>query len=119
MLLDLPHGEPVPFSRLTLSGQLEVLSIAPEESWAACSEWNPVLQQWRTLAKAGRLDPMQWPERADAVIGGGAYAAQFWRAVAGISSRPLGVHAVERAQRDSIAQRLGANFLYPILFGEE
>jgi hypothetical protein len=62
---------------------------------------------------------MQWPERAEAVIGGGAYAAQFWRAVAGIPSRPLGVHAVERAQRDSIAQRLGANFLYPILFGEE
>ena len=48
MLLDLPHGEPVPFSRLTLSGQLEVLAIAPEESWAACSEWNPFLQQWRT-----------------------------------------------------------------------
>jgi hypothetical protein len=119
MLFDLPHGEPVPFSRLTLSGQLEVLAIAPEESWAACSEWNPFLEQWRTLAQTGRFDAMQWPERADAVIGGEAYAAQFWRAVAGIPSRPLGVHAVERAQRDSITQRLGAAFLYPILFGEE
>jgi hypothetical protein len=62
---------------------------------------------------------MQWPARADAVIGGKAYAAQFWKAVAEIPSRPLGVHAVERAQRDSIAQRLGTSFLYPILFGEE
>ena len=41
------------------------------------------------------------------------------RAVAGIPNRPLGVRAVEHAQRDSIAQRLGTNFLYPILFGEE
>ena len=29
-----------------------------------------------------------------------------------------GIHAVERAQRDSIAQRLGPHFLYPILFGQ-
>jgi len=118
-LLDLPHDEPVPFSRLTLSGQLEVLAIAPEESWAACRGHNPSLQQWRTLAQAGRLEAMQWPERAEAVIGGKAYAARFWKAVAGIPSRPLGAHAVERAQRDSIAQRLGTDFLYPILFGEE
>ena len=118
-LLDLPNGEPIPFSRLTLSGQLQVLAIAPEESWTACREGNPFLQQWRTLAKAGRLEAMRWPKRAEAVIGGGAYAAKFWRAVAGISSRPLGARAVERAQRDSIAQRLGTNFLYPILFGEE
>jgi hypothetical protein len=62
---------------------------------------------------------MEWPERAEATIGGKAYATKFWKSVAGISRRPLGVHAVERAQRDSIAQRLGARFLYPILFGEE
>lgn len=118
-LLDLPNGEPIPFSRLTLSGQLEVLAIAPEKSWAACREFNPFLEQWRILAQAGRLDPMQWPEKAEAVIGGKAYAAQFWKAVAAIPGRPLGIHPVERAQRDSIAQRLGTNFLYPILFGEE
>jgi glycosyltransferase involved in cell wall biosynthesis len=119
MILELPHGGPVPFSRLTLSGQLEVLAIAPGESWAACNEWNPFLKIWRRLAQAGRLDAMQWPKNAEAVIGGGAYAGRFWRAVAGIPNRPLGVRAVERAQRDSIAQRLGTNFLYPILFGEE
>ena len=118
-LLDLPNGGPIPFSRLTLSGQLEVLAIAPEKSWAACREFNPFLEQWRILAQAGRLDPMQWPEKAEAVIGGKAYAAQFWQAVAAIPGRPLGIQPVERAQRDSIAQRLGTNFLYPILFGEE
>ncbi|MGA7880165.1 MAG: glycosyltransferase [Terrimicrobiaceae bacterium] len=119
MLLDWPACEPIPFSRLTLSGQLEILAIAPERSWEACREANPLLQQWRSLAQAGRLPAMEWPERAEAAIGGKAYATKFWKSVAGISRRPLGVHAVERAQRDSIAQRLGARFLYPILFSEE
>jgi glycosyltransferase involved in cell wall biosynthesis len=119
MLLDLPDGEPIPFSRLTLSGQLEILAIAPEKSWEACRELNPLLQHWQDLAQSGRLQAMQWPKRAEAIIGGKAYAARFWKSVAEISRRPLGVRAVERAQRDSIAQRLGTRFLYPILFGEE
>jgi hypothetical protein len=119
ILLHLPSNEPVPFSRLTLTGQLEVLAIAPEESWAACLHENPFLQPWRTLAQAGRLEPMQWPKHAEETVGGEAYAARFWNAVTDISRRPLSALAVERAQRDSIAQRLKTNFLYPILFGEE
>ena len=52
-------------------------------------------------------------------MGGRAYASRFWNAVANIPQRPVKARAVERAQRDSIAQRLKTNFLYPILFGEE
>lgn len=118
-LLDLPSRQPVPFSRLTLTGQLEVLAIAPEESWTACSRGNPFLHRWRSLAQTGRLEAMQWPMDAENTVGGRAYAARFWDAAASISKRPLGAHAVERAQHDSIAQRLQTNFLYPILFGEE
>jgi len=118
LLLDSPHDNPVPFSRLTLSGQLEVLAIAPEETWSACKNENPFLQSWRTSVQEGRLEAMEWPKSAQAVIGGGAYAAKFWKAIAQLSERPLGIHAVERAQRDSIAQRLGPHFLYPILFGQ-
>jgi hypothetical protein len=119
ILIDLPDDQPVPFSRLTLTGQLEVLAIAPEESWAACMHGNPFLQAWRALAQTERLEPMQWPKHAEEAVGGTAYADRFWNAVADISNRPLGARVVERAQRDSIAQRLKANFLYPILFGEE
>jgi glycosyltransferase involved in cell wall biosynthesis len=119
MLLGLPEGEPIPFSRLTLSGQLEVLAITPEESWLACKEENPFLQQWRTRAQTGGLKAMRWPESAEAVVGEEAYAAKFWQTVAEIPEHPLSVRAVERAQRDSIAQRLGTQFLYPLLFGEE
>jgi hypothetical protein len=119
VLLDLQDEEPIPFSRLTLSGQLEVLSIAPEQSWAACKGENPFLQQWRISVESGGLEPMQWPRRAEAAIGGKVYAAKFWKALAEIPRQPPGARAVERAQRDSIAQRLNSQFLYPILFGEE
>lgn len=119
IFLGLRSGQPVPFSRLTLTGQLEILAIAPEESWAACIRDNPFLESWRTLAQSGRLEAMQWPKDAEKTVGGGAYAARFWNALADISQRPLAARAVERAQHDSIAQRLQTDFLYPILFGEE
>ena len=62
---------------------------------------------------------MQWPGDGEKNLGGRAYAGRFWNAAAAVSRHPLGAHAVERAQRDSIAQRLQSRFLYPILFGEE
>ena len=119
IFLDLPDDQPVPFSRLTLTGQLEVLAIPPEQSWAACIRDNPLLRRWRSLAQAGQLEPMQWPKDAETSVGGRAYAARFWNAVAAIPQRPLRARAVERAQHDLIAQRLQTGFLYPILFGEE
>jgi hypothetical protein len=119
VLLNLPPGEPVPFSRLTLTGQLEVLAIAPEQSWEACLPVNPFLRDWRALGEAKRLEAMRWPKDADKGVGGRAYACRFWDAVANIPHRPVRARAVERAQRDSIAQRLKTNFLYPILFGQE
>jgi hypothetical protein len=76
-LFDLSNGDAVPFSRLTLSAQLEVLAIPAEESWASCAASNPFLQKWRTLSRAGNLKATPWPPRAAAVIGGDAYAARF------------------------------------------
>jgi hypothetical protein len=96
-----------------------VLAIPPEQSWAACIRDNSFLRRWRALAQTGALGAMQWPKDAEKTVGGGAYATRFWNAVAAIAQRPLRSHAVERAQHDSIAQRLQASFLYPILFGEE
>jgi glycosyltransferase involved in cell wall biosynthesis len=119
VVLTLPPGEPVPFSRLTLTAQLEVLAIAPEQSWNACLPANPFLRDWRALGEAKRLEAMRWPQHADEEVGGRAYASRFWDAVANIPQRPVRARAVERAQHDSIAQRLKTNFLYPILFGEE
>jgi hypothetical protein len=119
VLLNLAPGEPVPFSRLTLTGQLEVLAIPPEQSWEACAQVNPFLREWRARSETKRLEAMRWPEDADKAVGGSAYGARFWDAVANIPQRPVRARAVERAQHDSIAQRLKTNFLYPILFGEK
>jgi glycosyltransferase involved in cell wall biosynthesis len=119
VLLTLSPSEPIPFSRLTLTAQLEVLAIAPEESWQTCLQTNPFLREWRALGQARRLEAVRWPKTADKEIGGRAYASRFWDAVANIPQRPVRARAVERAQRDSIAQRLKKSFLYPILFGEE
>ena len=80
---------------------------------------NPFLQDWRALGETKRLEAMRWPRDADKQVSGRAYAAHFWDAVANIPQRPVRARAVERAQHDSIAQRLKTNFLYPILFGEE
>jgi glycosyltransferase involved in cell wall biosynthesis len=119
VLVNLAPGEPVPFSRLTLTGQLEVLAIAPEQSWEACVLANPFLRDWRARGETKRLEAMRWPRDAEKQVGGRAYAARFWDAVANIPQRPVRARAVERAQHDSIAQRLRTTFLYPILFGEE
>jgi glycosyltransferase involved in cell wall biosynthesis len=119
VLLNLAPGEPIPFSRLTLTGQLEVLAIPPEQSWEACVLANPFLREWRTRGETKRLEAMRWPEHADQEVGGPAYAGRFWDAVANIPQRPVRARAVERAQHDSIAQRLKTDFLYPILFGEK
>ena len=65
VLLNLPAGEPVPFSRLTLTGQLEVLAIAPEQSWEACLPANPLLRDWRALGEAKGLEAMRLPKDGD------------------------------------------------------
>ena len=65
------HGGPVAFSRLTLEGQLEVLSHAASESWKRSAKWNPKL-----IAMAGApLKATLWPTRnKDA---GESYASKF------------------------------------------
>jgi hypothetical protein len=46
---------PVPFSRLTLTAQLEVLAHPPEASFAACAPLNPWQLSWRRRAASRTL----------------------------------------------------------------
>jgi len=55
---------PVPFSRLTLTAQLEVLAQPVERSWERCAPLNPFLNTWRARAVAGRLLASPWPRSA-------------------------------------------------------
>lgn len=106
-------GMPLPFSRLTLEGQLEVLARDPAETWSRCAQWNPLLREWRPLAAAGTLQIAEWPEIADRELGGEAYARRFLEALRLESKADIG--APTRAQDDFIRQRLGAPFLIPLL----
>jgi glycosyltransferase involved in cell wall biosynthesis len=114
-LFALAKDTPIPFSRLTLSAQLEVLAIPPEESWAASESFNSLLRKWRPLAASGSLIKTSWPAKADSRIGGSTYAERFFQATDLISLRPATAKAADRVQRDFIAQRLASDFLYPVL----
>ncbi|MDD5199504.1 MAG: glycosyltransferase [Terrimicrobiaceae bacterium] len=105
--------EPVAFSRLTLSAQLEILAMPPGESWAACARLNPRMAGWRR----GALRAAPWPESADAQIGPEAYARRFARAL-GVARVGVASESAAAAQREFISQRLGSGFMFPILMEE-
>ncbi len=111
-----PRPRPVPFSRLTLEAQLEVLAVPPSESWEKCAPLNPFLVRWRKLASAGQLKSAAWPAKADELLGGKAYAAAFLDLV--LLPPPLNLKETTSvdAQRDFLRAKLRSENLYPILW---
>ncbi len=97
----------VAFGRLTLAGQLEVLAVDPELSWAACAGLNPELVKWM-----GELRPTRWPAGVEAELGVGAYAGRFWDL---FSHDPARSRGGGELQTRMIGERLGAGYLFPIL----
>jgi hypothetical protein len=106
--------QPVPFSRLTLTAQLEVLSVPVELSWRLCAPLNPFLRRWRAQAGAQTLQPTPCPARAAASLEGKAYACRFRQLleVAGPTSSPPDTS--EAAQWQFIQERLDSSNLYPL-----
>jgi hypothetical protein len=108
----------MPFSRLTLSAQLEVLAQPIARSWEACGKLNPFLETWRERAGAGRLGISPWPRRAGRWLSGENYGHSFRRvydaAVRG-DGRPVPAAA---CQEDFIRHKLKAKFLYPLLWSQ-
>ena len=107
---------PVPFSRLTLTAQLEVLARPVRESWTACVALNPLLEAWQRRAAARGLRVTPWPRTARRWLGGAAYAQRFFTA---LSAKP-GPRRVpvspEKVQADFIGSKLSAANLYPLLW---
>jgi hypothetical protein len=113
----LPH--PFPFSRLTLTAQLEVLAHPAPESWEACIPLNPFLNEWRRRAAAGQLRATRWPRGANRWLSGKSYARRIFTA---LESRPKvskkGFSAV-KVQADFIENKVAAHNLYPLLWSTE
>ncbi|MGC1482107.1 MAG: glycosyltransferase [Chthoniobacterales bacterium] len=100
-------GDRVAFGRLTLAGQLAVLAVEPEVSWAACAELNPGMAGW-----TDELAPTPWPAGAERALGVEAYAGRFWSACTGAG--PPGRSGAQ-IQEAMISERLRAGYLFPIL----
>jgi len=110
---------PIPFSRLTLTAQLEVMALPAHESWERCAPLNPFLKAWRTRAATGRLQPSEWPASAQKWLSGAAYARRWAEAVTRPCREvPTAAQAIA-AQRDFIEWKLQAEYLYPLLWAKE
>jgi glycosyltransferase involved in cell wall biosynthesis len=113
---------PVPFSRLTLTAQLEVLARPVEESWSASLSLNLHLRRWRIRAAAEGLTPSVWSAVAEARMGEAAFVRRFQAAArhaARIPQKNLVSATVARSlQADFITRRLATECLYPILMGD-
>lgn len=108
----------IPFSRLTLAAQLEVLAHPAATSWQACAGFNPWLPSWQNRAATGRLQVTRWPRSANRWLSGAAYARSFAslaRAVDGAGNKSMSL----RVQTELFAKKLCPENLYPLLWATE
>jgi hypothetical protein len=109
-----PHV--VPFSRLTLPAQLEILARPARETWEACAPLNPFLETWQRLAATGKLRRTPWPRTAKAWLGGEAYAQRFFNAVNLKSDSYSAGFTPMKVQTDFMEAKLASHNLYPLLW---
>ena len=96
----------MPFSRLSLTAQLELLSQPVEHSWTCCVPLNPFLETWRARAARSRLEVSPWPRSAARWFSGSAYARRFLDLVPPLLSRtPPGLDDYNRDLRREIGLR--------------
>ena len=106
----------VPFSRLTLTAQLEVLAQPVERSWERCLPLNRFLKTWRERALAGRLEVTGWPRSAQRKLGGAAYARRFLALVPSPFCEVPRAGASQAAQAELLRRKLRPEYLYPLLW---
>ena len=101
-----PH-RPIPFSRLTLAAQLEVLAAPPRDSLSACATLNPMIGNLSGESRA------EW--QGASLLSPAACAERFFEHVAVFPrQRPSALEARE-TQAGIIEERLGEKFLFPLL----
>ncbi|HMP83793.1 MAG TPA: glycosyltransferase [Verrucomicrobiota bacterium] len=106
----------LPFSRLSLDAQLQVLSQPALRSWELCAPLNPFLKTWRQRAESGRLQVTRWPAAAAHCLSAGAYAEHFSRLLSPAVSGLTINHDASEVQSDFIGKKLAAENVYPLLW---
>jgi hypothetical protein len=110
---------PVPFSRLTLGAQLQVLTRPPETTWHACAALNPFLRKWKQAISGSGLGATPWPESASRWLSGEAYASQFFKAIQSAIPPQAKAETSRMVQCDFITAKLDPSNLYPLLWTKE
>ncbi len=106
---------PIPFSRLTLTAQLEVLHHPLDETWSRCLPLNPWLERWRNRAARGTLQTTAWPRIARTQLSGDGFAARFWQNTPSRPDMRSGVGTPHQCLMDFIRLKVRAEMLYPLL----
>jgi hypothetical protein len=107
----------VAFSRLTLSGQLEVLSHPSDVSWSRCVRLNPVLASWRVASGGGQLVPTPWPAAAHNRLDAQVSARRIARLL-GQLDVPIGSGDPVVIQESLARFALHSRRLYPLLWSD-
>ena len=118
-ILDDATATPIPFSRLTLTAQIEVLALPPAESWKRCAPWNPLLRVWKSHAARGTLAQTQWPEKADEWLDGCAYARRFAKIATGRARATFSQDMAEEAHAEFVRLKLSDARIYPLLLSHD
>lgn len=116
LLLNNGRPHPVPFSRLTLSAQIEVLAQPPEVSWERCAPLNRFLYLWKNRIERGILRATPWPKSANAWLAGKAYARRFKLLTSAEKKTVIRANAGTLAQEQFIREKLRPENLYPLLW---
>jgi len=106
----------VPFSRLTLTAQLEVLAQPVSRSWEMCAPLNRFLVPWRQRAIRERLQVTPWPATAARWLSGQSYARKFLRALRSPPSRRDNKFSAAETQAAFIRKKLATPNIYPLLW---
>jgi hypothetical protein len=118
MLPSMERPGPVPFSRLTVAAQMEVLAHPGESSFAVCAPLNPFLMNWRKLIQGGGLKPTAWPRQTERWLGGKAYAERFAKAADSARIQDESPDRKQKSQLEFVTSRLDLAHQYPILWTE-
>lgn len=113
-------GAPVAFSRLTLTAQIEVLSVDPKVSLRHARHANPWLDAWFRAHPAPWRRPTAWPAGATERLSTDRYAGSLLRlARSRGSAHAVGSNTPTRsqsAQESLLRARLVPDQLHPILW---
>jgi hypothetical protein len=109
-------NSPVPFARLTLDGQIEVLAHPPGRSWLHCLPLNPWLARWRQSARNKRLANVRSSAAALNHLSPARFASRISRLVNLIETAPPAPPpASATAQSTLIKATIQSENFFPLL----